>query len=290
MFRRSISKVVVVLLVLALLAAIVPAAMAKTGGKVSKFGVYSGYSEALYDNWTRSSMYVEVRDGTKLAVDIFRPVYDNDQVVEEPLPVVFSAERYVRATSPAPGVMNTTLDAYPYAATLLQHGYVVAAADVRGTGASYGVFSGGTDMTEAYDFYDMIEWFAAQPWCDGNVGMLGISWFAAEPDEGGATGRLTSKPSSRTTRSGSPSGTCTPGELIRQCCCTCKFSVATEEAPLTTEEGSSGRRRHNPDNRMYSTSSTSWRERVARRNAVFKHLMRTRRPLRPGGLEEIKRR
>lgn len=175
MFRRSISKAVVVLLVLALLAAVVPGAMAKTGGKVSKFGVYSGYSEALYDNWTRSSMYVEVRDGTRLAVDIFRPVHDNDQVVEEPLPVVFSAERYVRATYSAAG-MNTTLDEYPYTPMLLQHGYVVAAADVRGTGASYGVFSGGTDMTEAYDLYDLTEWFAAQPWCDGNVGMFGASY------------------------------------------------------------------------------------------------------------------
>ncbi len=175
MFRRSSTHLLIVLLVLTLLAVLVPAAMAKTGGKVSKFGLYSGYSETQYDNWTRTSQYVEVRDGTKLAVDIFRPSDNGVDPVEVPLPVVFSAERYVRATYSATGI-KTTLDAYPYVATLLQHGYVVAAADVRGTGASYGVFSGGTDMTEAYDLYDLTEWFAAQPWCDGNVGMYGASY------------------------------------------------------------------------------------------------------------------
>jgi putative CocE/NonD family hydrolase len=34
------------------------------------------------------------------------------------------------------------------------------------------------DQTERDDLYDVIEWAAAQPWCDGNVGMLGISYFA----------------------------------------------------------------------------------------------------------------
>ncbi len=30
---------------------------------------------------------------------------------------------------------------------------------------------------EAEDGYDLVEWLAAQPWCDGNVGMVGISYF-----------------------------------------------------------------------------------------------------------------
>ena len=29
------------------------------------------------------------------------------------------------------------------------------------------------------DAYDFIEWVAAQPWCDGNVGMIGISYFGS---------------------------------------------------------------------------------------------------------------
>src|SRR5215210_9015851 len=44
-----------------------------TAPKVSSFGKYSGYSEPVYDGWVRSSRYVTVRDGTRLAVDVFRP-------------------------------------------------------------------------------------------------------------------------------------------------------------------------------------------------------------------------
>jgi len=32
---------------------------------------------------------------------------------------------------------------------------------------------------EGKDCYDLVEWIAEQPWCDGNVGMAGISYFAA---------------------------------------------------------------------------------------------------------------
>ena len=44
----------------------------------------------------------------------------------------------------------------------------------RGIGKSEG---GGS---RAFDSYDLIEWIAAQPWCDGNIGMVGISGFGAE--------------------------------------------------------------------------------------------------------------
>ncbi len=54
---------------------------------------------------------------------------------------------------------------------LVRRGYVHICGNVRGTGKSDG---GGSD---AWDFYDLIEWIAKQPWCDGNVGMIGISAF-----------------------------------------------------------------------------------------------------------------
>jgi putative CocE/NonD family hydrolase len=44
----------------------------------------------------------------------------------------------------------------------------------RGIGKSEG---GGS---REWDCYDLIEWIAEQPWCDGNVGMVGISGFGAE--------------------------------------------------------------------------------------------------------------
>ncbi|MHB1133197.1 MAG: CocE/NonD family hydrolase [Chloroflexota bacterium] len=126
--------------------------------------------------WTRTSQYVAARDGTRLAVDIFRPVR-NGQVVTEPLPVVWTNHRYHRADI-RNGRLMTVLDHWPWLKTLLKNGYVVAAADIRGTGASFGVWNGPFHEREREDTYDLTEWFAAQPWCNGRVGMYGLSNMA----------------------------------------------------------------------------------------------------------------
>ena len=55
--------------------------------------------------------------------------------------------------------------------------YVHVIADSRGTNKSEGVYRGWMSLQEAQDGYDLIEWIAAQPWCDGNVGMVGISYY-----------------------------------------------------------------------------------------------------------------
>ena len=54
---------------------------------------------------------------------------------------------------------------------LVSRGYVHVCGQMRGAGKS----EGGGSME--WDYYDLIEWMAAQPWCDGNVGMIGISAF-----------------------------------------------------------------------------------------------------------------
>ncbi|XEM87021.1 CocE/NonD family hydrolase [Rhodococcus sp. JVH1] len=59
----------------------------------------------------------------------------------------------------------------------MPRGYVHVIANVRGTGGFGGTF-GFFDTLERQDMYDLVEWVAAQPWCDGNVGMIGISYFA----------------------------------------------------------------------------------------------------------------
>ena len=59
----------------------------------------------------------------------------------------------------------------------MPRGYVHVIANLRGTGGSGGTF-GFFDGQERRDMHDLVEWAAAQPWCDGNVGMIGISYFA----------------------------------------------------------------------------------------------------------------
>jgi hypothetical protein len=63
---------------------------------------------------------------------------------------------------------------------LLRRGYVIAAADSRGSGASFGTRSGPyKDMSppaDAWDGYELVEWLAAQEWCTGAVAMYGASY------------------------------------------------------------------------------------------------------------------
>lgn len=56
-------------------------------------------------------------------------------------------------------------------------GYVHLIANLGGTGGSGGTYTY-SDSLERRDMHDLGEWVAQQPWCDGNVGMIGISYFA----------------------------------------------------------------------------------------------------------------
>jgi putative CocE/NonD family hydrolase len=144
-----------------------PSAAAVQSGRISRFGEYEGYSEPRYDGQVLTSQHVEMRDGTLLAVDIYRPT-QNGTVVEEPLPVIWMHTRYLRRNihfEPSGGLFLTS------------YGYVTAAVDARGSGASFGIRKTEFTPEEAQDAYDITEWFAAQPWCDGNVGMFSRSYM-----------------------------------------------------------------------------------------------------------------
>ena len=56
------------------------------------------------------------------------------------------------------------------------HGYAYVRLDLRGAGDSEGLMLDEYLPQELQDGVDSIAWIAAQPWCDGNVGMIGISW------------------------------------------------------------------------------------------------------------------
>ena len=59
---------------------------------------------------------------------------------------------------------------------LAARGFALCRLDVRGTGSSPGVALDEYTEAETLDGYDAVEWLAAQPWCNANVGMWGISY------------------------------------------------------------------------------------------------------------------
>ena len=148
--------------------------------KISEPGRYEGYSEPLYDGWQRNSVYVTVRDGTKIAMDIFRPTLQG-RLHSEALPVIWEHRRYQRASQDENGRISSQLDRpdHPMRKVVL-YGYIYAVAAVRGSGASFGTRIDPTPPQESLDAYDITEWLAAQPWCTGKVGMYGISYSGTD--------------------------------------------------------------------------------------------------------------
>ncbi len=56
------------------------------------------------------------------------------------------------------------------------HGYASVRVDIRGSGDSEGVLEDEYLQRELDDGTQILYWLAGQPWCNGNVGMIGISW------------------------------------------------------------------------------------------------------------------
>jgi predicted acyl esterase len=153
---------------------------ASTDHRISRPGEYSGFSDAMYgEDYQRTSRYVQVSDGTRLAMDLYRPRdAATGDVIETPLPVLWMHTPYNRRYSNNDGAL--TVDSYPgTAGRLVKYGYVVATVDFRGLYASFGhneAFNRGEWVTAARrDAYDITEWLAQQPWSNGKIGMWGCS-------------------------------------------------------------------------------------------------------------------
>jgi hypothetical protein len=134
---------------------------------------YTGFSKPEFANVEVWSTYVPTPDGERLAVDVYLPTAGPTQ---ERFPAVLQYTPYQRATvNPATGEVRGKENG-PLNRMLLQHGYVMVWADMRGTGASTGWL---------LDFFPpiwddgkvLVDWIAAQDWSDGNVGMMGASYL-----------------------------------------------------------------------------------------------------------------
>ncbi len=117
-----------------------------------------------------------MRDGVNLSIDICRP----DSMEKFPALLAFSI---YNKDLQGPDVekrcrRNRLVLAFGRAAErrdtkfFVSRGYVHVIGSPRGVGKSDG---GGSRQ---WDSYDLIEWIAVQPWCDGNVGMVGIPALA----------------------------------------------------------------------------------------------------------------
>ncbi len=134
---------------------------------------------------------ITMRDGVTLRANVFRPKSD------ERVPVIMSAHPYgkdkiaARTRSgrspnlqyrlfPQPdpiAISDWTGWEAPDPAVLVQRGYAVINCDLRGAGTSEGVGEFFSEI-EGRDYYDLIEWAAAQAWSNGRVGLDGVSYLA----------------------------------------------------------------------------------------------------------------
>jgi uncharacterized protein len=134
---------------------------------------------------------IPMRDGARLRANIYRPdgsgqfpvlmtfgPYGKDVPLRE-----FMQEAWDRLNETYPEILAASSCKHlvferPDPEVWVPHGYVVIAVDSRGAGKSPGRLDPNSPA-EFRDFYDAIEWAAAQPWSSGKVGLLGISYYAA---------------------------------------------------------------------------------------------------------------
>lgn len=130
---------------------------------------YRNLSEPRFAMSRTDNVAIAMRDGTELLADLLQPEG------ARPGPVLVSFSPYPRQIQDvgAPlGFIEAGASDF-----FVPRGYVHLIVNARGTSGSGGTWTF-LDGQERDDLYDVIEWAAAQPWCDGNVGMLGISYFA----------------------------------------------------------------------------------------------------------------
>jgi len=105
------------------------------------------------------SVGIPMRDGVRLNAVLYKPMHLTSRV-----PAIYAKTPY----------LSDREQFHEWGTYLAENGYVVAAVDARGRGDSEGVFRALDG--DGLDGYDVVEWLAKQPWCDGKVGSFGGSY------------------------------------------------------------------------------------------------------------------
>lgn len=110
-------------------------------------------------------LWIEMPDGCRLGARLWLP----EGALETPVPAILEYIPYRKRD----GTRGRDEPMHGYYA---QHGYAAIRVDMRGSGESDGLLADEYLPLEQDDALAVIAWIAAQPWCNGKVGMQGKSW------------------------------------------------------------------------------------------------------------------
>lgn len=140
-----------------------------------KFGEFEGFRQPPYKGFTTHSLYLTMRDGVKIAIQVVLP---KNLSPTEKIPTLLLQTRYWRFRD-----MQFPFERFNPIAEFLRvftgYGYGIVLVDVRGTGASFGVWPFPWSRDEIMDGSEIVDWVVAQSWSNGKVGAIGISYAGA---------------------------------------------------------------------------------------------------------------
>ncbi len=111
--------------------------------------------------------FIPMSDGVKLAARIWLP----EDAEKNPVPAILEYLPYRKRDGDGTSARDALT--HPYFAG---HGYAGVRVDLRGFGESDGISLDEYTKQEHDDCLEVLKWLAAQPWCTGACGMIGISW------------------------------------------------------------------------------------------------------------------
>ena len=154
-------------------------ALAKVGAGVAAFFAVGPVAAQVGDDMIlESDVKVRMRDGIRLATDIYRPA-KGGKALPGAFPVILERTPYGRnvvSRSELSVAEPTPKSRAEVAHFFVKQGYVVIYQDCRGRYGSEGAFV--KYLSDGADGYDCCAWIVKQSWCNGKIGTKGLSYAA----------------------------------------------------------------------------------------------------------------
>jgi len=131
----------------------------------------------IYKGYSSKSFYLEMRDGVKIAVDLYLP---KGIKPGEKIPTILHQTRYWRNVEirwPFSWFVKTPMGLLgKMIREFSRNGYALVNIDVRGSGASFGQNLYPWSEAEVKDGYELCNWIVKQDWSNGSIGTAGASY------------------------------------------------------------------------------------------------------------------